>query len=168
METERILNPPGRLAIGEPGGIDSFYTLEDLYGARRYRSPLYCKIFSKGGRKAYLDALQYRYLSLLDYFFFEKESRRLYRELFLQELEDLIGELRLLKVPQGHLRGFLETKGNGGEPLYDKILSMIENTGREGREGIWRFPKGFLFKLVGGTGVVLLAFYIHFRFILQS
>ena len=148
-----------------PAEIDSFYTLEELYGARRYKSPLYWEPFFKGDRKGYLDALQYRYLSLLDYSFFPQDSESPHREIFLQELEDLIDELKELKISREYLRGILETKGVAADPLYERILLMIEGTSfQEERK---HFRADFLIKLVGGTGILVLALYLHFRFVLQ-
>ena len=166
--TTPSLPPKGASSsVGELAGDGSFYALEEIYGAGRYRSPFYCKIFSKGGREAYLDALQDRYLAILDYLFFEKETRPFRREIFMLELEDLIGELRALKVSPGHLKGFLDTKGSPGDPVHERILSFIDGAGEMG-ESVGYFPGKFLFRATATVALVILAFYIHFRFVLQA
>ena len=164
MEAESILKAPQGASVGEPAGIDSFYTLEENHGAKRYRSPFYCKMFSKGGRKEYLDSLEYRYLSLVDCIFFERESPPVRREIFLWELEDLIDELRGLTVSQEYLREILETKGSPGNPIYERVLAMIESPRQRRKESRYT-GSTFVLKLVGGVALVIVAFYLHFRFI---
>ena len=163
MEVETVSKPRSENSIGEPAGIDSFYTLEEIYGAKRYRNPLYCKMFSKGGRKAYLDALRLRYLTLLDYLFLEKESRTFRRELFLQELEVLIGELKQIEPSCGYLQDFLKTKGSEGGPVYEKIWLLLEGSRKQKKSSY-----SILFTMLGSGALVVLGLYIHFRFILPS
>ena len=132
--------------IGEPVGVDSLYSLAEAYGAKRYQSPFYFKVFSQGGRQSYLDSLLFRYLSLLDYLFFQEESKSYRKKVFLLELEDLIHELKALKVPRKNLQGFLETKGKPEDPLYQEILATIEDHPQKYLEAMPR--PSFLFKAI--------------------
>ena len=156
MRTENVMG------IGEPAGIDSLYSLEYYYGGKRYRFPFCLK-----GRKEYEDALYERYLSLLDHIFFGQDAFPVYRELFLQEMEELVEELKGLGASIQHLKGFLETKGSPDDARFNRILSTIERPR-------WRWfrksesskysPAPFLFKVVGITVLVVLANYLNIRF----
>ena len=159
----RALGAPEGSSIGEPAGIDSFYSLEYAYGGRRYRSPFFRKIFFQGGFREYADALYERCGNLFGYVFGHGETLAVRREIFLWELEELIGELRLLGASPGRLREFLEDSASPGDPLYGRVLEMIAPPRRE-RTRVERAVYAFLFKVMGilclgGVAALLLGYY---------